>query len=216
MHHLPPCRATFRCGPNRRSPPDRSGPMPYGADEGHGARGTELGGAGQLVTRHAGLCERTDGKGQPPGAALQRADVIDDVPAVHLLDAIVAGHEHPAVADHAEDVAVGPPLHDVRHEAHRGHAVPRGRSVALPKVAVTDRAVELKVQVAAGEPTPRTSAPGSSARRPWNRWRWAWRRRKRGTPASRFPSSGPSPAGCRAPSGCRGAGSPTSPRWAGA
>ena len=55
--------------------------------------------------------------------ALQRPDVVHDVPAILLLDAVVRRHVAAAVANHAEEVAIRATASRARRERERKHAV---------------------------------------------------------------------------------------------
>ena len=71
--------------------------------------------------------------GTPVTFALQRAQVVHDVPAIALFDAVVRRHQAASVADHAEDVAVGAALGGVVLQRRSpGHAVLRRRPLPMP------------------------------------------------------------------------------------
>src|SRR2546423_10528980 len=62
--------------------------------------------------------------------ALQCAHVVDDVPAIHLLDSVIGRHQSPAVANHPEDVSVGACLGHVSRQIDSRHAESCGGGAA--------------------------------------------------------------------------------------
>ncbi len=88
---------------------------------------------------------------KPRQLALDGAQIVDDVPAIHLFDAVVRRHHAATVADHAEDVAVGELLGRVRARADRNrrHAVLRHGSIAHAQRTVAGRAVDLELNAPA-------------------------------------------------------------------
>src|SRR6185369_5056067 len=96
--------------------------------------------AGNLVAGYSRRSERADLHGLPTHA-LQRAQVVHNVPAVHLLDAIVRGHQTTTVANHAEDVAVSTRLGHIGGEIDSRHPVLRDRTISLCALTMTGQTV---------------------------------------------------------------------------
>src|SRR5204862_6122476 len=101
----------------------------------------DLCGTWKLVSRNSRRGERSYWHGFAVHA-LQCAHVVDDVPAIHLLDSVIGRHQSPAVANHPEDVSVGACLGHVSRQIDSRHAESCGGAVAHGAIAVTNRAID--------------------------------------------------------------------------
>src|SRR5687767_4470992 len=91
---------------------------------------------------------RRDRSAEP---SLKPAQVVHDIPAVHVLDAIIRGHETAAVADDAVEVAIAAILRDVGKERRRRQAVRGDQSITRAGATVAYRAIDLVVAPSVGE-----------------------------------------------------------------